>query len=133
MHALLLASRVENDSSLATIELDQANAWLQITGYPFWDPTGKSTNLVIGYNVVPDAPDLTLFKCYDGGSTPLYCTQYAAYCPNAALAKQLQQQALLRQYNQYSKIESSELSAKPRYFLWETWEAGYYLTQLQAP
>jgi hypothetical protein len=128
-HALLLAARVENEPALVQTELDQATAWLQISGYPFWDPTGASTNLIIGYNVVPDAPDLTMFKCYDGDSTPLYCTQYAAYCPNASMMKQLQQQALLRQYSQYDKIQASELGGKPRYWLWQTWEEGYYLTQ----
>ena len=132
MHALLVAARVENDPSLAQLSLNQATAWLQVSGYPLWDPTGVSTNLLIGYNVVPDAPDLTLFKCYDGSSTPLYCTQYAAYCPNPAIMKQLQQQAVLRR-SQPTPDPGLRLGGKPRYYLWETWEQGYFLTQLTAP
>jgi hypothetical protein len=129
MHALRVAARVENDPTLDQLSLDQATAWLQCSGFPFWDPAGATTNMVIGYNIVTDAPDLSLFKSYGGSSTPLYVTQYAAYCPEPAMMKTLQQQALLRQYAQYDKILPSELGGQPRYWLWQTWEQGYFLSQ----
>jgi hypothetical protein len=70
-----------------------------------------------------------MFTYPAGGSDPLYVTQYACYCPDATLRKTLEQEALLRQYNQYTRIQPSELGGNPRYFPWQTWETGYFLTQ----
>ncbi len=41
----------------------------------------------------------------------------------------MQQQSLLRQYGQYTKVLPSELGKQPRFWLWQTWEQGFFLTQ----
>ena len=96
-------------------------------GRPFWDTTGAFA-LAIPQDLLPDAPEPGMFL-YPRKSTPLYITQYAPYCTDAALRTSLLRQALLRQYDELTAIQPSELGGKPRYFPWQTWENGYYLLQ----
>jgi hypothetical protein len=129
IHALSLAGRVLQQPALGSLAVQIASAWEPHTVFPFWDPKGSTTNLIVPYYLVPAAPDTSVFHCYDGSSTPLYITQYAANCPNPTLRKTLAGQALLRQYGEYTKIAPAEFGGLPRYFLWQTWQAGYFLTQ----
>lgn len=129
MHALRLAGRVLGDISLITMAQAEQDAWNGVTGYPWWDKTGVSNNMQIPYNVNCEAADLTMFMGPAGSSTPLYVTQFAAYCPDLAKKKILQQQALLRQWGQYAKILPTELATKPKYYLWQSFENGYFLSQ----
>jgi hypothetical protein len=129
MHALNLSGRVLNDSSLTNLSLRQANAWMQCTGYPWPDPTGAKSNYVISYSIVSNSPDLTMWTDSAGSSTPLYVGQYAAFCPVATMRRALQQQACLRAYGEYAKIVPSEFGGRPRYWLWQTWQQGYFNTQ----
>jgi hypothetical protein len=128
-HALNVAARVLNQPALAQQSLTIDKAWLSYVGYPFYDPQGANYNLIVPYYLVPSTPQTSMFLAPGGNSTPLYVTQYAAFCPDPAVRKTLQQQALLRQYAQYSKIQASELGKLPKYFPWQTWEQGYFLTQ----
>lgn len=128
MHALRVAARVLKNQALTDKALAVANAWVPLVGVPFYDTTAKY-NLLIPYTIVSDAPQLTMFQYPAGSSVPLYVTQYAAYCPIDSMRKTLQQEALLRQYGQYTKIATSELGGKPKYFPWQTWENGYFLLQ----
>jgi hypothetical protein len=128
-HALNVAARVLNNPALADRSLTIAQAWLSYVGRPFFDSAGASYNLIVPYYILPGAPETQMFVAPSGKSTPLYVTQYAAFCPDSALRKTLQQEALLRQYGEYNLIQPSELGGLPKYFLWQTWEEGYFLTQ----
>jgi hypothetical protein len=129
MHALNVAGRALNDSSLTALSQRQAQAWMQCCGYPWPDPTGAKSNYVIGYNIVSNSPDLSMWTDSAGSSTPLYVSQYAAFCPDSTRQHALQQQTCLRAYGEYTKILPSEFGGKPRYWLWQTWQQGYFLTQ----
>jgi hypothetical protein len=127
VHALCIAARVQSDPALADRAVTIANAWAQHVGRPFWDTTGAFA-LAIPQDVLTDAPETAMFL-YPRKSTPLYITQYAPYCTDAALRTTLLRQALLRQYDELAAIQPSELGGRPRYFPWQTWENGYYLLQ----
>ncbi|MEZ0227329.1 MAG: hypothetical protein ACAI25_01795, partial [Planctomycetota bacterium] len=139
MHALHLAARVLGDSTLASAARGIGQAWLPLVGRPFYDTAGTQ-NLVVPYYIVAataesltnpanGTPDLSMFRYPNGGSTPLYVTQYSCYCPDAGVRRTLEQQALLRQHGEYSLIQASSFGVKPRYWPWKTSEAGYFLTQ----
>jgi hypothetical protein len=127
MHGLEIAARVLADPTLDQMEQRIANAWLPHVAVPFWDTTGQYA-LTVPYYLLTSAPERDLFHS-PASSTPLYVTQYAAYCPDAPTKKLLEQQALLRAFNELDAIQPSELGGKPKYFLWQTWEQGYFLTQ----
>lgn len=129
MHALGIAGRVTGDPALTVLRDTIAQAYVKLTGFPVFDKQGLANNLIVPYTFVTTAPDLAMFMYRGGGSTPLYTTQYAAFCPDPQKRRALSQQALLRQYSQYDKILQSEFGKPPRFYLWETWEAGYFLTQ----
>lgn len=124
MHALRVAARVLNRADLLAKADEIARGWQSMVVRSFVAPK----NLMIPYVVVADAPEKKMFQ-YEGSSTPLYNTQFAAYSPDATTRKVLQQQALLRQYGQLTVVAPTELGVKPKYFLWSTWEAGFFLTQ----
>jgi hypothetical protein len=128
MHALNVAARVRSDPSLAAKAISIASAWLPFVGPPFYDKAG-AYNPLVPYYVLAQAPETSMFMCPDGGSTPLYVAQYAAFCPEAATRRMLQQEALLRPYGNYSKIQPTELGGQPAFYPWDTWEEGYFLTQ----
>jgi hypothetical protein len=127
MHALRVASRVQQDATLAQAADRIAAAWLPHVKPPFWDTTGQYA-LTVPYYLLTSAPESELFH-YPMKNTPLYVVQYAAFCPDPATRKLLGQQALLRAYDELTAIKPSELGRAPRYWLWETWEQGYFLTQ----
>lgn len=124
MHALRVAGRVLNNANLVTLSESMAKTWATMLAPSFTLPA----NLAIPYVVIADAPEKKMFQ-YEGASTPLYNTQFAAYAPDASTRKKLQQQALSRQYGQLTLVASTEFGKKPRYFPWQTWESGYFLTQ----
>jgi hypothetical protein len=127
VHALCITARVQSDPALADRAVTIADAWAPHVGRPFWDTTGAFA-LAIPQDLLTDAPEPAMFL-YPRKSTPLYITQYAPYCTDAALRTTLLRQALLRQYDELTAIQPSELGGKPRYFPWQTWENGYYLLQ----
>lgn len=129
MHAMLLAGRVTGRPELSQFGVDTAKAWMKVTGCSFYDPNCNNSNPSMPYALVADAPELKMFTHESGSSSPLYNTQFAAYYPDVVLRKQFQIQALLRQYGQSTKVSATELGRKPRYFAWQTWENGYFLTQ----
>lgn len=127
MHALHVAARVLSDPSLAGVADRLAGAWIPHVAPPFWDTTNQY-GLTVPYYVVTSAPERDMFH-YPTKNTPLYVTQYAAFCPNPVTRTLLSKQALLRAYNELSSVKSSELGGHPRYWLWKTWEQGYFLSQ----
>jgi hypothetical protein len=129
IHALEVAGRVLAKPSLQALALQIANAWVPHVVPPFWDPNGIQYNLLVPYYMIQAAPETALFHAPDAASSPLYVTQFAANCPDARLRKLLGEESLLRQYGQYAKIAASELGGKPRYFPWQTFQEGYFLTQ----
>jgi hypothetical protein len=129
MHALRVASRVRSNPALANEALAIAQAWVPLTCPPFWDPNGTTYNPLIPEDVIPSAPERIMFN-WPHPSTPLWTTQFAAYCPDAALRKTISANALVRQYGELGKVHPNEIiGVPPKYFLWQTWEEGYYLTQ----
>ncbi len=129
IHALLVAGRVLNRPALVTRAQTMQNAWLPMVGHSFWD-TAQNEALVMPYLMITNAVEPGLYIQRNGSSTPLYTTQYSAYCPDVNMRKALQQQALLRQYGEYTKVSETEVTGvAPKYYLWQTWEQGYFLTQ----
>lgn len=131
MHALQVAARVQKDSSLGMFAVAQAKAWEQVCGFPWNDSVGSHTNEVIGYNVVSSCPEPRMFQIRAAASTPLYVTQFSAFCVNPGIRFKLQRQAVLRGYGQYDKIDvAKEITGqKPKYWLWQSYEQGFFLTQ----
>jgi hypothetical protein len=130
-HGLRIAARALNDPTLEAAALANQDAWLELVGHSFNDPTKSLTCLIAPYYILTDGDpaEMDMFRHKTGSSLPLYMTQFAPFCPDAAMRKKLEQQALLRQYGQYAPVAASELGGKPRYFPWQTWEKGYFLTQ----
>lgn len=127
MHALALASRVLGDSSLSTKAVGFANAWRPFITPPVFT-TSATHDPQVPYVLIPGAPETKMFN-YPSSSQPLYNTQFAAYTLDPALKKQLSRQALMRSYGQLTKVQDAEIGGKPRYYPWQTWESGYFLTQ----
>lgn len=129
VHALGLAARVMKDPTLLSVRDGIARAYASLAAFPWTDPDGKASNMIVPYNFDPSAPELAMFLHRSGDSTPLYVTQIAPCLLDPAKRLALSRQALLRQYGQHSKILPSELAGKPRWWPWQTWEAGFFLTQ----
>src|SRR5258706_7126196 len=114
--AFNVVGRVLRDPTLDAAADRIAAGWLPHVAAPFWDLTGQYA-LTVPYYLLTSAPERDLFH-FPGNNTPLYVTQYAAFCPDAARKKLLSRQALLRAYQELDAVKPSELGGKRRYWLW---------------
>jgi hypothetical protein len=127
LHALRVAAGYLNDPTWANLEARIEGAWKPLIAHPVWDTTG-STNISCPYYILPGAPDLRAWISYEP-NTPLYLTQYGPFSTDPTRKLACEQLALLRSYGYLQKIQPSELGGLPRYWPWETWQAGYFLLQ----
>jgi hypothetical protein len=127
LHALRVTAVYRSDPSRADLATQIAAAYLPLIDVPDWG-SASTMNLSCPYYLLPEAANLRAFISYEPNS-PLYTTQYAAFCADPAKRRTLSQQALLRQYGMLSKIQPSEIGGKPALWPWETWQSGYFLLQ----